>query len=188
MAVLIQNGRRRVISHRFHVGRHGCLVRNAGFTYLFALLLTAILSLSAAGAASIWHIESRRQAEVELIFIGHQFRSAIGAYYIKNKKYPMSLQDLLGTSDAVGTKARFLRKLYRDPLSDKADWGLVPAGNAGIAGVYSLSSAEPIKVAEFSSQDKTFEGASKYSEWKFIYVPRFIPTNQDGVMFPLPRP
>jgi hypothetical protein len=55
----------------------------------------------------------------------------------------------------------------------KAEWGLVrtPDGNA-ILGVYSLSEEKPLKRALFEPADAAFEGALRYSEWKFVYKPQ----------------
>ena len=173
---------------KLHLYNQACFSKQAGFTYIYALLLTLVLAVTSAAAASLWQVESRRQAEAELIFIGREYQDAIGAYYIRNRKFPMSLQELLGSADVSGNKVRYLRKIYRDPITGKKDWGFVQANNAGIAGVYSFSATAPIKVANFSDREKKFEGADKYSDWKFIYIPRYIPTNADGIAFPMPRP
>jgi hypothetical protein len=36
-------------------------------------------------------------------------------------------------------------------------------------GVYSLSEDSPKKVANFDFANREFEGAAKYSDWKFVY-------------------
>ena len=36
-----------------------------------------------------------------------------------------------------------------------------------MAGVHSLSDAEPIKMGNFDVEDKLFEGKTKYSDWVF---------------------
>jgi hypothetical protein len=46
---------------------------------------------------------------------------------------------------------------------------LVKAPDGGIMGVYSLSEDSPKKVANFGFANREFEGASKYSDWKFVY-------------------
>ena len=35
----------------------------------------------------------------------------------------------------------------------------------------SLTELTPIKTSGFSEADKTFEGANRFSDWKFFYVP-----------------
>jgi hypothetical protein len=46
----------------------------------------------------------------------------------------------------------------------------VKAPDGGILGVHSLSQEKPLKVAGFRVRDATFEGAQKYSEWKFVHA------------------
>ena len=64
---------------------------------------------------------------------------------------------------------RYLRRLYLDPLTGKAEWGIVKAPDAGIAGVHSLSEEAPLKRAGFRVRDAAFEGKLKYSEWRFAH-------------------
>ncbi len=65
---------------------------------------------------------------------------------------------------------RYLRQLYPDPMTGK-EWGIVKAPTGGILGVYSLSDDKPFKTAGFKARDRAFEGAQKYSDWKFVYTP-----------------
>jgi hypothetical protein len=65
---------------------------------------------------------------------------------------------------------RYLRKLYRDPITASEEWGLVRGEDGGIVGVYSLSDRKPVKTAGFSKADAAFEGKSSYSDWKFIFA------------------
>jgi hypothetical protein len=71
---------------------------------------------------------------------------------------------------------RHLRKIFVDPMTGTMEWGLVktPDG-AGIAGVYSRSEDAPLKTANFQPDDREFEGAARYSEWKFRYRPINVP-------------
>jgi type II secretory pathway pseudopilin PulG len=75
-----------------------------GFSYLFTLLMVALLGLSLTLATDIYSTSVQRDKEKELLSIGRQFRSAIGRYYESNQKssgieakkeYPNSMQDLL---------------------------------------------------------------------------------------------
>jgi len=84
----------------------------------------------------------QREKEAELIWIGNQFREAIGLYCQRSsgsvKRYPEKLEDLLEDRRFLN-RQRYLRKIYADPVSAKAEWGLVQAPEGGIAGVYSLA-------------------------------------------------
>ena len=149
--------------------------RQGGFTYIALLLAIALHGAVLAAAGSVWHTAQKRESERELLFIGDQFRRAIRAYAqsgpgIKGQ-LPKTLDELLLDPRFPGTK-RHLRKIFVDPVTWKAEWGLVktPDGNA-IIGVYSLSEEAPLKTTNFQLDDQAFEGAAKYSEWKFVYKP-----------------
>lgn len=146
----------------------------AGFTYLAALILIAVLGAGLAAAGELWHTAQQREKERELLFIGHQFRAAITQYYQRTpgpiKRYPARIEDLLQDPRYPGAN-RYLRKLYRDPVTGKTEWGLAPAPTGGIMGIYSLSEDVPLKTANFSFADRDFEGKEKYADWKFSYLP-----------------
>jgi type II secretory pathway pseudopilin PulG len=149
------------------------MLRAKGFTYLTALFVVAILAGGLALAGTVWEQQAAREREAELLFIGHQYRRAIGLYYDSTpgtvKRYPRALEDLLKDPRQPATQ-RYLRKLYPDPLGGK-EWGVVKGSDGGVAGVYSLSDAKPIKVAGFKVRDAAFEGAQKYADWKFMHTP-----------------
>jgi type II secretory pathway pseudopilin PulG len=142
----------------------------AGFTYLTLLLLIAVLAVVLSETAEIWHTAVQREKEAELLFVGQQFRNAIGSYFRDHAHYPHDLTDLLKDPQQAATR-RYLRRIYRDPITGKAEWGVVQQANGEIVGVHSLSDAQPIKVAGFSRDDSGFAGAKKYSEWTFVFQP-----------------
>jgi type II secretory pathway pseudopilin PulG len=123
----------------------------------------------------VWHIAQKREKEVELLFVGNQFRKAIESYYAntpatnKQQTYPTSLEDLLKDPRYPSTQ-RYLRKIYIDPMSNNTEWGVVKNPNGGIFGVYSQSDEEPIKQSNFLLANMGFEGKTKYSEWVFMYI------------------
>jgi type II secretory pathway pseudopilin PulG len=144
-----------------------------GFTYLAVLFLVAILSATLAATGTMWSTAQQREKESDLLFIGNQFRNAIGAYYEKTpgsiKRYPNSLKELLQDNRRLAMN-RYLRKIYADPITGNADWGVVHSIEGGIIGVYSLSDKEPLKKS-FDSENPDFDGADKYRDWRFVYVP-----------------
>ena len=150
-------------------------MRQSGFTYLGVLLLVAIMGAVLAATATVWHTLAQRDKERELLYIGHEFRAAIGLYYERTpgvaKQFPKKLEDLLEDKRQTNL-ARYLRKRYIDPLTASKEWGRVPGPGGTILGVYSLSHAVPIKSGNFEEADKDFEGASSYQDWKFIYTPK----------------
>ena len=153
-------------------------MRQSGFTYLGVLLLVAIMGAVLAATATVWHTLAQRDKERELLYIGHEFRAAIGLYYERTpgaaKQFPKKLEDLLEDKRQTNL-ARYLRKRYIDPLTASKEWGLVPGPGATIMGVYSLSQAVPVKSGNFEDADKDFDGASSYQDWKFVYTAK-LPT------------
>jgi type II secretory pathway pseudopilin PulG len=149
--------------------------RAAGYTYFGVLFLVAVLGAVMGVGGEVWRTTQQREKEQELLFIGNQFRLAIGRYYEQSpppvKRFPPNLEALLRDQRVPGVQ-RYLRKLYRDPMTGDAEWGLVPAADGGISGVYSLSDGRPIKTANFAGADRDFEGKERYSDWVFYYQPR----------------
>jgi type II secretory pathway pseudopilin PulG len=158
-------------------------VRNGGFTYLGVLFLVAIMGALLALTGAIWSTAQQREKERELLFVGHEFRKAIGSYYERTpgsiKRYPSTLNDLLKDNRQLAA-VRHLRRIYADPITSSSEWGIVRAADGGIIGVHSLSTQPVIKQSNFSQQDVAFEKATKYAEWRFVYEPPqpvlFLPT------------
>ncbi len=150
---------------RGRTAQSGC-GRCAGFGYIGVLMLVAMMGIALAVVAQMWQTAQKRDKEEELLFVGNQFRRALAMYAAGGSSYPRSLEDLLKDPRSPAAR-RFLRKIYRDPITGRAQWGLLkPDGNA-IVGVYSLSDAVPLKQGGFSLADRGFEGKKKYSEWVF---------------------
>ena len=145
--------------------RGGC----AGFTYIGLLLLVAMMGVALTVVAEDWQTVQKRDKEEELLFVGNQFRRAIAMYAASGSSYPRSLDDLLKDPRFPGAR-RFLRKIFRDPITGRTEWGLLKPDGNGIVGVYSLSDAEPMKQSGFNLVDRGFEGKKKYSEWVFSPV------------------
>jgi hypothetical protein len=64
-----------------------------------------------------------------------------------------------------------LRKIFYDPMTGVAEWGLISRPGVGVIGVHSLSTQKPLKKANFHERYAAFSGADSYREWKFIYLP-----------------
>ena len=146
------------------------MVKHRGFTYLTVLFIVAILAAGLALTGEVWHTSAMRDREVELLHLGHQYRAAIQRYYLAGpqRQYPRALDDLIKDPRMPGT-VRYLRRLQPDPITGR-DWVLVKAPDGGILGVHSASEAAPFKSAGFKARDRAFEGAQKYSDWKFVHA------------------
>ena len=153
----------------------------AGFTYVGLLLAIAFFGFGSVGAARVLASSERAEREAELLFVGSQFRQAIGSYYSASPgapRYPEKLEDLLLDPRFPATR-RHLRRVYVDPITAKAEWGLISAPQGGIMGVHSLSELEPMKRANFDLADQGFEEVAKrvtdrpysYRDWQFVFLP-----------------
>jgi len=147
--------------------------RQRGFTYIGLLFAVAILGITLASVGVVWSAQLRREREAQLLFIGDQYRQAIGRYLQAGGTYPLSLADLV-EDKRVPMPRRFLRRLYPDPMTGAVDWELIQNPDGGIMGVASASQQQPIKVANFRPIDATFENAECYCGWKFIFLARNV--------------
>ena len=157
------------------------MARERGFTYIAMLLAVAVSGALLAAGSIVWSQQAQRERERELLLIGKEFRRAIGLYYERTpgavKRYPEGLEHLL-RDDRYLSMQRYLRRIYRDPMTGKSEWGLVQAPTGGIMGVYSLSNDRPIKTGGFDESDKDLDGKSRYSDWQFVYAPPFTSISQ----------
>jgi type II secretory pathway pseudopilin PulG len=148
-------------------------MKQRGFTYLWTLLLVVLIGVGLAAQAEIISTAERREREQMLLFIGNEFRRAIGSYYQQTpgqaKQFPPSLDALL-RDERFPDLRRHLRRIYPDPMTGKAEWGLVIVGER-IVGVHSLSDARPIKTGNFEPGDAALANAESYAKWIFSYVP-----------------
>lgn len=147
---------------------------SAGFTYLGLMLTVLLMTSGMLAVAGVWELGYRREKETQLLFIGDQFRRALAGYYRDGTnevdRYPPQLADLVKDPRVPATR-RYLRKLQTDPVTGKAEWGLLRNANGGIIGVYSLSEKEPVKQTNFRKADEGFAKKKKYAEWIFVYQP-----------------
>ena len=64
----------------------------------------------------------QREREEELIFRGKQYALALLAFQKRQGKFPLELKELMQT------QPRSARKLFKDPMCDCDDWGLIHVG------------------------------------------------------------
>lgn len=148
--------------------------KECGFTYLGVMMIVVIMGVMLAAAGEVWHTALKREKEQELLFVGSQFRHALAMYSehtpAQARRYPSSLADLLQDPRYAATQ-RYLRKIYLDPITGDANWGLIRGPDGEIFGVHSRSEDEPAKKSNFMLADRNFEGKAKYSDWVFMQVP-----------------
>lgn len=156
-----------------------------GFSYIGVLVAVAVMGALLGATMEVWHTAMQREKERELLFIGNQFRQALGSYYHAGNSYPAKLEDLIKDPRQPQLR-RYLRKIYHDPITGKTEWGLLLGAHGEIIGVHSLSDAHPIKTSGFTAADHDFTGAEKYSDWVFSYQDQQLPGATGKTLPPVP--
>ena len=149
------------------VGRHNSL---QGFTYPLVLVAIVVLTIAVGVATRITSTIMRREREVELIFRGMAYRTAIRNYYLAvpgSPAYPQSVADLL--RDPRFMYRRYLRSAYPDPTGGK--WRLIRVAGGGIAGVASRSQRAPLTRAHLPKTLALYAQAKHLSDWQFVFLP-----------------
>lgn len=145
-----------------------------GFIYIGLMILIALLGIGIALTGQVWHASATREKERDLLFVGGQFRKAIEMFHARNRGtddgYPRNFDELIRDPHQPSVR-RYLRRIYRDPMTSSLEWGLIKSAKGGIVGVYSLAKGVPLKQAGFPAQTENFAGAGSYAEWKFIADP-----------------
>ena len=160
-------------------------MRRAGGVMLLGLMIG--LALGGIGLMAMvdnWTLQSQREREQELLFVGEQYRLAIQRYYYaapagQTRQLPISLEAMLD-DDRFTQTVHHLRRLYPDPITGSQDWGEVRLGDR-LMGVYSKSQAQPIKQAGFAPRYESFNGRDHYQDWVFVFqVPARAPAATPG--------
>ncbi|KQV45530.1 hypothetical protein ASE26_22590 [Duganella sp. Root198D2] len=135
------------------------------------MILVAIIGLVGAMSLRLGTTMQRAAAEQALLDIGMEYSNALASYAAATPQgqpnYPNSFAELL-KDPRFPQLRRHLRRVYVDPMTGKAEWGLVKANeNGGILAIYSLSKAAPIKIGNFPPRFVAFEGKTSLADWKF---------------------
>lgn len=92
--------------------------KKQGYALLLAIIAITIFSIFLLAARELWETEITRDLEDELIFRARQYVQAIQQFMKKNNNlYPQDLDTLY--------KKKFLRKRYKDPMSEEGQWNVV---------------------------------------------------------------
>lgn len=152
---------------------------SAGVVLLALLIALALGGFAVMAAVDVWSMARQRGQEQELLFVGNQYRQAIQRYFVgappgTPRVLPNSLEDLL-EDNRFPVPVRHLRRLYPDPITGSAEWGVLRAGPR-VMGVYSLSEKATIKREGFALGYQQFSGTSTYRDWLFAISPTGQPT------------
>jgi general secretion pathway protein G len=153
----------------------------AGFTYLEMIATAAILMILASAVMPVAKITYKRKKEIELQRSLRTLRRAIDEFNLMarqgriaptdikvgSENYPEDLEILVKGASLVGVvdtskKAKFLRKIPIDPMTNSTEWGLrcyqdEPDSTSwcgdNVYDVYTKSTA------------KALDGKTKYKDW-----------------------
>lgn len=147
--------------------------REAGFTLMELVVVTAILAILAATALPLAHYTAKRTRELDLRQGLREMRNAIDEYKrysdaglipveLGSDGYPKNLQVLVDGVKLVGKvdqRVKFLRRIPVDPMTGEAKWGLrsyqddpdsTTWGGEDVYDVYSLSSGTGLNGIKYS--------------------------------------
>ena len=152
---------------------NGRRTTESGFTYIALIFAIALFGIGSAHFAVLYSEQQKRVREEELLRVGKEYANAIRSYYLASPglqpEFPQQLSDLLTDHRFVGTR-HHLRRIYIDPITQNAEWGLVRDSRGGIQAVYSKSESAPKKSANFPAWVQVSTSAATYSDWKFQYA------------------
>lgn len=106
--------------------RRGWKGEQAGYALIIVLLMVALVAIALTAALPRPVTQGQREREEELIFRGEQYRRAIGLFNWKFGRLPLSLDELLYTS-----QLGFLRRPWPDPMSAEGEWRVIRVGPTG---------------------------------------------------------
>lgn len=166
--------------------------RCGGFTYLGLIILVAIIGLVGAAALKVGALLQRAAAEEELLEIGAAFSEALRSYAAATPpgqpQQPPNLEALLKDPRSPAIR-RHLRKVFVDPLTGKAEWGIMYIGDkTGVLGVYSRSAAKPLKIANFDARFPNFLNKQHIYDWKFTATGQVLAAPQKKLAAPAVPP
>lgn len=147
--------------------------REAGFTLMELVIVTAILAILAATVLPMAHYTAKRTRELDLRQDLREMRNAIDEYKrysdaglipveLGSDGYPKNLQVLVDGVKLVGKvdqKVKFLRRIPVDPMTGEAKWGLrsyqdepdsTTWGGEDVYDVYSLSTGTGLDGIKYS--------------------------------------
>ncbi len=139
-----------------------------GYTFPLMLIIVAAMAIGASRLELAQSYRTKRDKEEELLFRGLAYQRALKAYYSKNNRYPRKLKDLADDRDA--SKPRFIRQLYKDPMTGR-DFKPILAAEGAIMGVVSSSKDIPFRTVDFDKELQGFDQAKTYEDWKFQAKP-----------------
>jgi type II secretory pathway pseudopilin PulG len=103
------------------------------------LVALSVMGIMMGAALPAWHTLAQREKEAELVFRGEQYARAIGLYQRRFANAPAPSIDFL-------VEQRFLRKKYKDPITDD-EFQLLTPGSGGQPGQIGGAQGTPQQAA-----------------------------------------
>jgi len=101
--------------------------RESGYILLGIIIGVVILGIFMVAAVPVWKHVVQREKEEELIWRANQYLGAIDRYQRKHPGgFPPNLELL--------RDQKFIRKLYKDPMTENGDWQLIRQLTPGVPG------------------------------------------------------
>jgi type II secretory pathway pseudopilin PulG len=106
------------------VGRRGETRRSreSGYTLVAIMIFITLLSIAILAVSPSVSMMMRRDREQELLFRGRQYAQAILNFQKRQGRFPLKLAELMKT------QPRSARQLYKEPICNCDDWGLIRVG------------------------------------------------------------
>jgi general secretion pathway protein G len=155
------------------LSRKGNQSQTTGFTLIELIVAATLLSVLAMVAAPLVYVQIQREKEKELRRALWELRDAIDRYKesadrtyfqteVDSYGYPPDLDTLVkGVAMNGGKKARFLRRIPRDPMTKSFDWGL--RSNQDDPDSDSWGGQAVFDV--YTKSEKTALDGTKYKDW-----------------------
>ena len=105
---------------RFH--ERATRERERGYTLVAIMIFLTLLSIAILAVSPSVSMMMRRDREQELLFRGKQYAQAILNFQKRQGRFPLKLAELMKT------KPRSARKLFKEPICNCDDWGLIRVG------------------------------------------------------------
>jgi type II secretory pathway pseudopilin PulG len=96
--------------------------REAGYTLIAIMIFITLLSIAILAVSPSVTMMMRRDREQELLFRGKQYAQAILNFQKRQGRFPLNLAELMKT------QPRSARKLFKEPICNCDDWGLIRVG------------------------------------------------------------
>ena len=162
-----------------------------GYTLVALMIGLTIMAILVAAVLPLASTEAQRDKEDELVFRGFQYAEGVRGFRRRYGRYPNTLKEM------YEVRPRTLRKLWKDPITNSANWGLVslttgvplpgtgtpppPGGGAtptpaptpqptpGFGAPPATTTGPVIGVYSLSKKKafRLFNGRDVYDEWKF---------------------